>query len=345
MSDRSIFTIDSHTLGEPTRVILSGFPQIAGKTMMDKKNKLQKNYDYLRRAVINEPRGHRDMFGACILKPIHKQADLGVVFMDGGGYLNMCGHGSMGVAATAVKQQLVTVTEPYTSITLDTPAGLVRTKVKVKNGRAEQVHLVNVPAFLYRENVKVFLKGSQTINVDIAFGGNFFALVNAQAAGIPLEIGNMEQLLKTGLAIRAAVNRQVNVRHPLLPDIHSVDLVEFFEPLPAMQPDEAVAARNVVVFGHGQIDRSPCGTGTSAKLAVLYANGSLKIGQTFTNESILGTRFTGRVIKTTIVDHYPAIIPEITGQVYVTGENKLILDDRDPFAYGINWNEHGRVQI
>lgn len=343
-SYRTITAIDSHTLGEPTRVILSGFPDVHKPSMMAAKTYLQQHYDDLRRAIINEPRGHNGMFGAVLLKPANRRADLGVVFMDGGGYLNMCGHGSMGVATVAVERKLVPVTEPYTTLLLDTPAGLVQTKVEVKNGKAGRVTLVNVPAFLYRKDAEITLPGKRKVKVDIAFGGNFFALVNARSIGIPIEAGSMDRLLQMGLAIREAVNRQIAVSHPLLPDIRSVDLVEWFEPMQATSEADQ-AARNAVVFGRGQIDRSPCGTGTCAKMACLQARGALHIGESFVNESLLGTRFIGRIVRTTTVGNRPAVIPEVTGHAYVTGENRLILSDDDPFEYGIDWHKKGRITI
>ncbi|WP_353948429.1 proline racemase family protein [Sporolactobacillus sp. Y61] len=328
---KSLFAIDSHTMGEPTRIILEGFPKVDGETMMEKKNYLKKYYDHLRCAVINEPRGHKDMFGAVLLMPTRREADLGVVFLDGGGYLNMCGHGSMGVATVAVDRGLVPVTEPFTYVTLEAPAGLIHTKVKVENGRAKEVSIINVPAFLYRSDVDIHVPKLGKIQLDIAFGGNFFALVDAEKMGISLVRDDLNKLLEEGIAIRNAVNRQVKIRHPLLPDIHSVDLVEFYGP--AQSADATM--RNVVVFGEKQVDRSPCGTGTSAKIAQLFAKGKLKIGEYLVNESITGTRFKGCALKETTVKDYPAVIPEITGRAYVTGENRLLFDDQDPFEYGL----------
>lgn len=331
MTDRKcLYAIDSHTMGEPTRIILEGFPEVGGKTIMEKKINLQKSYDYIRRAVINEPRGHRDMFGAVIMPPTRCDADLGVVFMDGGGYLNMCGHGSIGAATVAVDQKLVPVVEPYTEVTLEAPAGLIHTRVKVENGRAKEVSIINVPAFLYQKEVRVTVPRFGTITLDIAFGGNFFALVDAQALGIDLTAQNLDLLIDTGITIRDTVNLQVAVQHPLLKDIDTLDLVEFYGPAKS----EGAMMRNIVVFGENQVDRSPCGTGTSAKLASLYARGQIGLGEDFIYESIMGTRFRGRVLSETTVGNYPAVVPEITGCAYVTGQNTLILDDDDPFEYG-----------
>ncbi|RYL88500.1 proline racemase [Sporolactobacillus sp. THM7-4] len=326
-SCKNLFAIDSHTLGEPTRIIVDGFPEVDGASMMEKKLNLQRDYDYLRRAVIDEPRGHKNMFGAIIMNPTRSEADLGVVFMDSGGYLNMCGHGSIGVATTAVARGLVPVTEPYTEVTLEAPAGLIHTRVKVEQGRVKETSIVNVPSFLYRKDMNIQIPETGEIQLDIAFGGNFFALVNVRSIGIPLHPKYLNRLMEAGAAIRKAVNEQVQIQHPLLPDIHSVDLVEFYENKPG-------AMRNVVVFGDNQVDRSPCGTGTSAKIATLCARKELMPGEPFISESITGTQFIGKALKNTRVGDYPAVIPEITGRAYITGENRFLFDDEDPFEYG-----------
>ncbi|MFT8872773.1 MAG: proline racemase family protein [Sporolactobacillus sp.] len=329
-SRRHFFAVDSHTMGEPTRIILDGFPSVDGSTMMKKKQYLQRHYDDLRRALMNEPRGHRDMFGALILAPVNPAADIGVVFMDGGGYLNMCGHGSIGVATVAVDRRLVRVKEPVTEVVLDTPAGLVRAAVAVSQGKVRQVSIVNVPAFLYRRDVSICVPELGAVKLDIAFGGNFFALVDAETLGLALRRDERSRLIALGTKIRRAVNEQQRVEHPLLTDVRSVDLVEFYGPALT----DGGAMRNVVVFGGDQIDRSPCGTGTSAKLAALHARGQLRCGESFTYESLLGTHFRGRIIAETRVGSYPAIIPEITGQAFVTAENTLIIDESDPLKYG-----------
>lgn len=329
---KNLFAIDTHTLGEPTRIIVDGFPEVDGASMMEKKLNLQRNYDHLRRAIIDEPRGHKNMFGAIIMNPTRSEADLGVVFMDSGGYLNMCGHGSIGVATAAVARGFVPVTEPYTEVTLETPAGLIHTKVKVNQGRAKETSIVNVPSFLYRKDLNIHIPEIGEIQLDIAFGGNFFALVNVRNIGIPLHPNYLNRFTEAGAAIRKAVNEQVRIEHPLLPDIHSVDLVEFYQ----NKPD---AMRNVVVFDDNQVDRSPCGTGTSAKIAALCARKELLPGELFISESIMGTKFIGRALKYAHVGDYPAVIPEITGRAYITGENKFLFDDEDPFEYGFSLAE------
>lgn len=330
-AERTFLAIDSHTMGEPTRIILSGFPELKGNSMMERKQYLSKNYDYLRKALILEPRGHKDMFGALILKPIHEEADLGVVFMDSGGYLNMCGHGSIGVATVAVETGLVPVTEPVTKVVLDAPAGIIKTEVVVENGKAKEVSITNVPAFLYKENYKIDLEEYGEINIDISFGGSFFALVDEREIRQKICVENLPVLTTIAMKLLKKLNRELPVKHPYL-DITSVDLVEFYG-----KPDHPNATmKNVVIFGDCQTDRSPCGTGTSAKLAALYGKGKLQLGEEFIYESITGSMFRGIALDETRVGEYGAIIPRITGSAYVTGRNEIIIDTNDPLKYGFS---------
>lgn len=324
-----IKTIDSHTMGEPTRIIYDGFPTLEGSTMMEKKRDLISRWDYLRRALMLEPRGHRDMFGALLTEPTDPRADLGVIFMESGGYLNMCGHGSMGVCAMAVETGLVKVQEPYTDIILETPSGLISGRVRVENGRAMEVSILNVPAFLYKENVALELNGGRSIRLDIAFGGSFFALVDADALGLSIDPQGAEALSELGMEILKALREQIEVKHPVL-DIDTVDLVEFYSHAASSGAD----MRNCVVFGDAQVDRSPCGTGTSAKLAALCKKGRLGLREKFVYESITGSRFTGEAVGIARVGEYEAILPRITGCAYITGMNQWVLREDDPLKQG-----------
>lgn len=322
-------TIDSHTMGEATRIIYDGFPEIEGNTMMEKKDYVIEHYDNYRKALMLEPRGHRDMFGALLTAPVHEEADTGVIFMDTGGYLNMCGHGSIGTASMLVDTGMVAVNEPYTEVVLDAPSGIIRTNVKVKNGKAVEVSIRNVPAFLYKEHLKTEIPGYGEIEYDISFGGSFFALVDSVKAGIELEMENIEAITELGMALLKKINETVKVQHPYL-DITTVDLVEFYGPTKREDAD----MKNCVIFGMAQADRSPCGTGTSAKMAALYARGELPVGKPFVYESITGSLFTGEIIEETDVAGMKGIIPQITGSAYITGMNNWILDDDDPLEYG-----------
>lgn len=325
-----IQTIESHTMGEPTRIVIGGLPKIPGKTMPEKMEYLQENMDYLRTMLMLEPRGHNDMFGAIFTAPTNDEADIGVIFMDGGGYLNMCVHGSIGSSTCAVEMGIVPVTEPYTNIVLEAPAGLIKAKVKVEDGKAKEVSITNVAAFLYKKDVVVNVPEIGKVTLDISFGGSFFALVKASDLNLEIMPGNSAKINELGMKIINAVNDQVEIQHPVLKHIKTVDLCEFYGPAKSKDAD----MQNVVVLGQGQIDRSPCGTGTCAKLATLYARGKLKVGDSIVNESIICTKFTGKIISATKVGEYDAIIPEVTGSAYVTGFSQFFVDPDDQLKYG-----------
>lgn len=327
---RSIHAVDSHTMGEPTRIIVGGIPAIPGKTMAEKKKYLEQYMDHIRTAVMHEPRGHRDMFGSIITHATTEEADLGIIFMDGGGYLNMCGHGSIGAATVAVECGMVTVKEPYTEIKMEAPAGLIKARVKVEGGKAKEVTITNVPSFLYHRDLEIVVPEIGKVTLDVAFGGSFFAIVNAKQLGVKVKPSEADKLTKLGLQIRDIVNNTIKVQHPEKTHINSVDLVEIFD-----DPSNPEANyKNVVVFGQGQLDRSPCGTGTSAKLATLYAKGQIEENEDFVYESITGTMFKGKVVGTTKVGELDAVIPEITGSAYITAFSHFVIDPEDPLKYG-----------
>jgi len=327
---KMITAIDSHTMGEPTRIVTGGIPKLKGKTMAEKKQFLIDELDHIRTAIMNEPRGHKDMFGSIITQPCNEDADFGIIFMDGGGYLNMCGHGSIGAVTAAIETGMVEVVEPITTVVMDTPAGLVTAKAKVADRRVSEVSIVNVASFLYKKDVSVEVPGIGNLVIDIAFGGSFFALVKASDLKLEISPANCFELTQAALKIRDCVNEQVEMQHPTLSHIITCDLVEVFGP--PTHPDANY--KNVVVFGEGQVDRSPCGTGTSAKLATLYTRGEIKEGELFVYESILGTLFKGVIVGKDKVGEFDAVIPEITGSAFITGFNNLVIDDRDPVKYG-----------
>ena len=332
---RSIHTIDTHTAGEPTRIVVGGVPRIPGETMAAKREHLERSVDHLRRSLMLEPRGHSNMFGAILTEPCHQEADFGIIFMDGGGYLNMCGHGTIGAMTAAVETGMVQAVEPVTWITMDTPSGLVRGEVRVDQGRVREVSFANVPSFMYRSGVAVTVPGLGPIEVDIAFGGNFFVLVAADRIGVEVDPEQGQRLKEVGMAIRNAVNAAVPIRHPVLDHIRSADLVEIY----GRPANPEANARNVVVFGdegNPSLDRSPCGTGTSAKMAALHSKGRLKVGEDFVYESILGTLFRGRIMDTLKVGEFDAVTPRITGSAFITGFSQFVMDDKDPFKNGFN---------
>jgi proline racemase len=317
-------------MGEPTRIIIGGIPNIPGKTMAEKKQHLENNLDHIRTATMLEPRGHNDMFGSIITQPCNDEADFGIIFMDGGGYLNMCGHGSIGAVTVAVETGMVNAVEPYTDVVMDTPAGIVRAKAKVENGKVREVSIINVPAFLYKKDVQIEMPEIGTVTFDISFGGSFFAIVHANQFGLKVEPKNAQKLTEIALKMRDIINETIEIEHPTLSHIKTVDLVEVYD-----DPTHPEATyKNVVIFGQGQVDRSPCGTGTSAKLATLHTKGELQEGELFVYESILGTLFKGKIVGKDKIADYDAIIPEITGAAFITGFNHFVIDPEDPVKYG-----------
>ena len=328
--EEALQVVDAHTAGEFCRMVIGGFPEPEGSTMIEKKKWMEEKYDHVRTALMLEPRGHHDMFGAFLCEPIHEEADLGVIFMDTGGYLNMCGHCTIGAVTVAIEAGLVESHEGENSVVLDAPAGLIRTTAIVKDGKVENVTLTNVPAFVYKENLSVTVDG-QEIPFTISFGGSFFALVDTTKLNIgEINPKTVPEYTKLGMKMMEIINKEIPVKHPLL-DIDTVDLVEFYGPTP--NPDKATM-RNVVVFGDAMADRSPCGTGTSAKLATLHHWGEIKVGEEFIYESFIGTTFKGVIKETTKVADFDAVIPMITGSCYLTGVGTYLIDGTDPLKYG-----------
>lgn len=298
--------------------------------MPEKKQYLEDHLDHIRTAIMLEPRGHNDMFGSVMTQPCDPDADFGIIFMDGGGYLNMCGHGSIGAMTVAVETGVVPMEEPVTKVVMEAPAGIIKGDVKVENGKVQSVSIFNVPAFLYKKDQEVELPGVGKVKFDISFGGSFFAIVNAGQLGLKIEPKNAAKLTDLAMELRDIINRDIEIQHPTLEHIKTVDLVEIWD-----EPtNEKATYKNVVIFGQGQVDRSPCGTGTSAKLATLHARGELKEGEKFVYESILGTLFEGEIVGTTKVGEFDAVLPKITGSAYMTGFNNFLIDEDDPVKYG-----------
>ncbi len=326
--DRRFVAVDSHTLGQFTRVVTSGFPTIEGNTMIEKKKFLEDHCQDLRTALMHEPRGHADMFGSILMEPVHEEADFGVVYMDTGEYLNMCGHGTMGTATVCVEAGFVEAKEPFTDVVLDAPAGIIRTRVKVEGKKAKEVTITNVPSFVYKENLPLHVAGKDIV-VDIVFAGNFFALVNADQFDFEIGAQNVSKFSKVGVEILNTIKETFPVKHPEL-DITVVDHCEFYTKC----PHEGADICNTVIFGAGQCDRSPCGTGTSSMLVKLHHEGKLKVGDSIVTESVIGSHFTGRIAEETSVGDFKAIVPQITGSAYVTGVSTYLIDPEDPLKYG-----------
>lgn len=326
--------IDTHTAGEPTRIIVGGLPLIRGNTMLEKRAYFEDHCDPIRTMTLREPRGHRDMFGAALVEPVDPTADLGVIFMSTGDYPRaypyMCGHGTIGIISAAVQLGMVRKKEPLTEVRLDTPDGLVTGWATVDGGKVVKVEFENVPAFVYKKNMPVSFHPFDDLRVDIAFNGGFFVLCSAKALGYPIVPGQADRLSKLCIELRDAVNETIQPDLQRKSYCKTIDVVELFD-----APSHPKAhCKSVVVLGAGQIDRSPCGTGTSAKMAALHARGELEIGEIFINESITGTLFEGRIVKEYVEDGFVKVIPRISASAYITGINQLICHEEDPLKYG-----------
>jgi len=328
-AQRVFHAVDSHTEGMPTRVIVGGVGVMPGATMEERRQWFMANSDDLRLLLMNEPRGHSAMSGAILQPPTRPDADFGVLYIEVSGCLPMCGHGTIGVATVLVETGMVPVVEPVTTIRLDTPAGLVIAEVHVSDGHADSVTLRNVPSFAVALDQVVDVPGLGAVEYDLAFGGNFYAIVSLEQIGLPFDRAHKEQLLAAGLSIMEAIEAKGEPVHPVDPTIRGCHHVYLKAP-----GSTAVHSRHAMAIYPGWFDRSPCGTGTSARMAQLHARGELPLDQDFVNESFIGTSFTGRLVETTEVAGIPAVIPTITGRAWVTGTAQYMLDPSDPFPQG-----------
>jgi proline racemase len=328
---RILSAVDSHTEGMPTRVVTGGVGPIPGDSMLERKLHFEQHMDGLRLMLMREPRGHGAMSGAILQPPLSEEADWGVVFIEVTGCLPMCGHGTIGVATVLVETGMVEVSEPETVVRLDTPAGLVEARVAVEEGRARSVALRNVPSFLLARDREVEVEG-RALRYDMAFGGNFYAILPAESAGLEVDPARAGELVQRGLEVMAAVNRANRPEHPGDPRISGCKHVIFTAP----GEDGPHSQRSATSIHPGWLDRSPCGTGTSAKLAALHARGELAVGEEFINRSVIGTRFGGRIVEETEVGGLPAVVPEISGRAWITGMGEYVLDPDDPFPEGFS---------
>lgn len=326
---KMIEAVDTHTFGEPTRSIIAGVPKLIGDTIAQKKEYFEKNYDWIRTLTMLEPRGGNVMSGAVITEPCMKEADYGIIFIDSGGYFPMCGHSTIGVTTMLVETGMVKVDEPYTAVKLETPAGLVTAVAHVVDGRAESVTFENVPCFLYRNAVLDFDEFGP-VEVDVAYGGGSFALISAEPFHLKLIPENLPRLLELSATVRKKVNEEIGFQHPERPEIRGVSQIHWYSS-PVERTD--VNARSANVFLPG-VDRSPCGTGTSARAATLFVKGLLKVGESFSQESLTAGKFTATILRPAEVGGFKGAIPSLTGSAHITGFHQFVVDPTDPLTLG-----------
>lgn len=329
---RVFHAVDTHTEGMPTRVVTGGVGVIPGATANERRLHAIEHLDGLRGLLMHEPRGHAAMSGAILQPSTRDDCDWGVVFIEASGFLPMCGHGSIGVATVLVETGMVEVTEPVTEIRLDVPAGVVVARVEVQDGAAKRVTIENVPSFVDRLDARIDVPGYGAVPYSVAWGGNFYALVDLDDVGLPFDRSRQDDILACGLAIMAAINDLAPPTHPTLAGSNHVHHVEFIAP-----GSDAVRSRHAMAIHPGWFDRSPCGTGTSARMAELHARGELALETDFVNESFIGTEFTGRLVGTATVGDRDAVVPTISGRAWVTGIGTYLLDPSDPFPHGFEF--------
>ncbi len=325
----TIRTIDAHTAGEPLRLIVEGYPAPQGRTMLEKREWLREHHDELRTALMLEPRGHADMYGALLTRPERHESDAGVIFMHNEGYSTMCGHGIIAVVTIGLERQLLGVRRVSGAVVLDAPAGQIKARANIHRDRVMSVAFTNVPSFVLHGGVRVSA-GGRDLPIDIAFGGAFYAIVDSEAAGVGIMPERLDELRRLGMEIKHAADAAFRVEHPSEPLLQGIYGTIFTGPPVSAEAD----LRNVTIFANGEVDRSPCGTGTCAVMAVLAEMGLLDPSRTFTHESIIGTMFTGRITGRTTVGDIEAIIPSIEGSACITGESTFLIDDDDPLRYG-----------
>ena len=330
--ERIITCIDAHCAGEPVRVITSGFPPIHGKTILEKREYVLKHYDHLRKLIMLEPRGHSGMYGCILVSPVTPDGDFGVLFTHNEGLSTGCGHATIGVTKVAIETGIINSKEGENIVKIDTPSGRVTSYAQVEGGRVKSVRFQNVPSFVLYENIPIKIQGEKEIKVDIAFCGAFYAYVEAEKLGLKVDAKIINHLVDLGMKIKYKVIETMKVVHPLEKDLNSIYGTIFTSPLE--KKGNNIISKNVCIFADGQIDRSPTGTGTGGRIALLSHKGLLKKGMTLINKSIIDTVFEGTIVDFTEVENIPAVIPEVSGNAHITGFNQLVLEPEDTLPEG-----------
>ena len=329
---RIIDTVDAHTAGEPIRVATGGIPRVEGRTMLEKMAFFAAHYDGIRCMLLKEPRGHKDMFGAVLVPPVTEDADLGILFMHNEGMSTMCGHGIIGTVKAAAETGLLPLHDGMNTVKIDAPAGRITADAAVKDGRVTEVGFTNVPAFVFKKEINIPTAGTGCVKAAVVYGGAFYIMVDEAQLALTVLPENTEELKERAMELKRWVNANIDIHHPERPDIRGIYGVIIMSP--EKRTERGLAGRQICVFAEGAVDRSPCGTGTSARLALLVSQGKLKIGEDLEAAGIVGTTFTGRALGMVQECGFDAIVPHISGGAWLTGFNKLVLDPADPLPEG-----------
>jgi 4-hydroxyproline epimerase len=321
--------IDGHTAGNPVRLVIEGAPELRGATMSERRQDFLARYDWIRTGLCFEPRGHDMMSGGFLYPPTSAEADVGILFIETSGCLPMCGHGTIGIVTFGLENGLIKPRTPDRFVA-DVPAGAIALEYELDGAKVRSVRIRNVPSYLAAEDVRIDVPGFGPLSIDIAYGGNFYAIIEPQGAYRGLDALGAAGILQLSPIIRQLVRDKIEPVHPLDPTIRGVSHVLWAD----APKGEGTHGRNAVFYGDKAIDRSPCGTGTSARLAHLHAKGRLKVGEAFVHESYIQSRFIGRVEAETEIADQRAIIPSIEGSAYATGRNEIWIDDDEPFPHG-----------
>ncbi len=327
---QSLTTIDSHTAGEPTRLVVDGIGHLSGNSMKDKREYFMENLDHVRKLLTREPRGHRGMFTAVVTKPVTPEALFGLIYMDPRRYPFLCGHATIGAVTTLIEIGFINLPDGEQSVIVDTPSGPIETKVQVKNGKARSVTLQMIPSFVHKTGEIISIQGYPELITETVCVGGFFVMVNASQVSLALKPENAAELVQLGMTIIDAANRQLSVSHPERPEVKTIDVVEFYNDIGESSKNSC----GIVIYGESHMDRSPCGTGTTAKMTLLHHLGHLNLNESYINAGPLGTEFKGRVIAETQIGDKPGVIAEVTGSAQITGFHEFVLDVDDPFPEG-----------
>ena len=325
-----IKTIDAHTEGEPLRVVIKGFPTLKGKTILEKRNNIIKDYDHIRKAIMLEPRGHADMYGAVITEPEKKSSDFGVIFMHNDGYSTGCGHAVIAISKILIETGAIETIEPETEINMDVPSGTIKSFVEVKNKIVQSIRFINVPSFVEKMDAKIFIPKVGNINYDLAFGGAYYAIVSADEVGLTHLATKTSNVIELGMKIKKAIANEVEIKHPYIVEMNFLYGTIFtFDPI-----NKSNHSKNICVFANGEVDRSPTGTGVSARAAVHFARNEIKLNETIKIESIIGSTFEVKVIEKIKIGSLNGIIPEVRGTANIIGKNTFWIDPLDNIGEG-----------